>query len=113
MQDFAQIDGRRAQHPRFQEQNFAANRKLVAEVEAIAREKGCTPSQLCLAWLLAQGEDVVAIPGTRYLPRIEENLGALTVNLNAAEVARIGAAVPSGAAAGTRYPAGGMQAVYL
>jgi len=113
LQDFAQIDGRRAQHPRFQEQNFAANRKLVAEVEAIAREKGCTPSQLCLAWLLAQGEDVVAIPGTRYLPRIEENLGALTVNLSAAEVARIGAAVPSGAAAGTRYPAGGMQAVYL
>ena len=113
LQDFAQIDGRRAQHPRFQEQNLAANRKLVAEVEAIAREKGCTPSQLCLAWLLAQGEDVVAIPGTRYLPRIEENLGALTVNLSAAEVARIGAAVPSGAAAGTRYPAGGMQAVYL
>jgi aryl-alcohol dehydrogenase-like predicted oxidoreductase len=113
LQDFAQIDGRRAQHPRFQEQNFAANRKLVAEVEAIAREKGCTPSQLCLAWLLAQGDDVVAIPGTRYLPRIEENLGALTVNLSAAEVARIGAAVPSGAAAGTRYPAGGMQAVYL
>jgi aryl-alcohol dehydrogenase-like predicted oxidoreductase len=113
LQDFAQIDGRRAQHPRFQEQNFAANRKLVAEVEAIAREKGCTPSQLCLAWLLAQGEDVVTIPGTRYLPRIEENLGALIVNLSATEVARIGAAVPSGAAAGTRYPAGGMQAVYL
>jgi len=113
LQDFAQIDGRRAAHPRFQEQNFAANRKLVAAVEAIAREKGCTPSQLCIAWLLAQGEDVVTIPGTRYLPRLEENLGGLAVSLSAADVARISAAVPVGAAAGTRYPAGGMQAVYV
>ena len=113
LQDFAQIDGRRAAHPRFQEQNFAANRKLVAAVEAIAREKGCTPSQLCIAWLLAQGEDVVTIPGTRYLPRLEENLGGLAVSLSAADVARISAAVPVGAAAGTRYPAGGMQSVYV
>jgi len=113
LQNFAQIDGRRAQHPRFQEQNFAANRKLVAAVEAIAQEKNCTPSQLCLAWLLAQGEDVVAIPGTRYLPRLEENLAALQVTLAPADVARIAAAVPVGAAAGTRYPAGGMQGVYV
>jgi aryl-alcohol dehydrogenase-like predicted oxidoreductase len=113
IQDFSQVDGRRAAHPRFQEANFAANRKLVAQMEAIAAEKGCTPAQLTLAWLLAQGEDVVAIPGTRYLPRIEENLGALSVTLTEDEVARIAAAVPAGAAAGTRYPPGGMKAVYL
>jgi aryl-alcohol dehydrogenase-like predicted oxidoreductase len=113
IQEFAQVDGRRAAHPRFQEANFAANRALVARVEAIAAEKGCTPAQLTLAWLLAQGEDVVAIPGTRYLPRIEENLGALSVSLTPEEVARIAAAVPAGAAAGTRYPPGAMKAVYV
>jgi len=113
IQEFAQVDGRRAAHPRFQEANFAANRALVAEVEAIAAAKGCTPAQLTLAWLLAQGEDVVAIPGTRYRPRLEENLGALEVTLTPAEVARISAAVPVGAAAGTRYPAGGMKSVYV
>lgn len=112
IRDFAQIDGRRAAHPRFQEANFAANRALVARLEAIAAEKGCTPSQLALAWLLAQGEDVVAIPGTRRLDRIEENLGALAVTLTAEEVGRISAAVPAGAAAGLRYPPGAMKAVY-
>lgn len=111
--EFAQVDGRRAAHPRFQEQNFAQNRALVARIEAIAAEKGCTPAQLCLAWLLAQGEDVVAIPGTRRLDRVRENIGALGVSLSAADVARIDAAVPKGAAAGTRYPAGGMKAVQL
>ena len=113
IQEFAQVDGRRAAHPRFQEANFAANRALVAQVEALAAEKGCTPAQLTLAWLLAQGEDVVAIPGTRHLPRLEENLGALAVRLTPAEVERIAAAVPPGAAAGTRYPPGGMKAVSL
>jgi aryl-alcohol dehydrogenase-like predicted oxidoreductase len=112
IRDFAQVDGRRAAHPRFQEANFAANRALVAKIEAIAAEKGCTPSQLALAWLLAQGEDVVAIPGTRRLDRIEENLGALAVTLTAEEVGRISAAVPAGAAAGLRYPPGAMKAVY-
>jgi aryl-alcohol dehydrogenase-like predicted oxidoreductase len=113
IQNFSDVDGRRAAHPRFQEANFAANRALVAGIEAIAAEKGCTPAQLTLAWLLAQGEDVVAIPGTRYAHRLDENLGALRVRLTAEEVARISAAVPRGAAAGTRYPAGGMKAVYL
>jgi aryl-alcohol dehydrogenase-like predicted oxidoreductase len=113
IQEFAQVDGRRAAHPRFQEANFAVNRALVAKVEAMAAEKRCTPAQLTLAWLLAQGEDVVAIPGTRYLPRIEENLGALSVSLTPEEVARIAAAVPAGAAAGTRYPPGAMKAVYV
>jgi aryl-alcohol dehydrogenase-like predicted oxidoreductase len=109
----ADVDGRRSAHPRFQAENFARNRELVAKIEAMAKDKGCTPSQLTLAWLLAQGQDVVAIPGTRYIERLEENLGALRVALSPEEVARISAAVPTGAAAGTRYPAGGMQGVYL
>jgi aryl-alcohol dehydrogenase-like predicted oxidoreductase len=107
------IDGRRAAHPRFQAENFAHNRELVARIEAIAKEKGCTPAQLTLAWVLAQGEDVVAIPGTRSRQRLNENLGALKVKLSAADLARMDAAVPRGAAAGTRYPAGGMQSVYI
>jgi aryl-alcohol dehydrogenase-like predicted oxidoreductase len=110
---FADIDGRRAAHPRFQEQNFDQNRALVAKIEAVAGEKGCTPSQVTLAWLLAQGPDVVAIPGTRHAARLDENVGALRVSLSADEVARISAAVPIGAAAGTRYPAGGMAGVFI
>jgi len=113
IQTFADIDGRRAAHPRFQEQNFAQNRALVAQIEAMAAEKGCTPSQLTLAWLLAQGPDVVAIPGTRYAARLDENLGALSVRLTETEVAAMSAAVPTGAAAGTRYPAGGMKGVFI
>jgi aryl-alcohol dehydrogenase-like predicted oxidoreductase len=113
IQNFADIDGRRAVHPRFQEENFAQNRALVAKIEAIAKEKGCTPAQLTLAWLLAQGQDVVAIPGTRFAPRLDENAGALSVQLTDADVARISAAIPTGAAAGTRYPAGGMKTVYI
>jgi aryl-alcohol dehydrogenase-like predicted oxidoreductase len=113
IQTFADVDGRRAAHPRFQEANFAQNRALVARIEAMAAEKSCTPSQLALAWLLAQGPDVVAIPGTRYAKRLDENIGALHVDLTPAEVARISHEVPSGAAAGTRYPAGGMKGVYI
>jgi aryl-alcohol dehydrogenase-like predicted oxidoreductase len=113
IQSFADVDGRRAAHPRFQQENFEQNRALVAKIEAIAQAKGCTPAQLTLAWLLAQGPDVVAIPGTRYAARLDENIGALKVRLSPEEVARISAAVPKGAAAGTRYPAGGMTAVYL
>jgi aryl-alcohol dehydrogenase-like predicted oxidoreductase len=113
IQEFAQVDGRRAAHPRFQEANFAANRALVEKVEAFARAKGCTPAQLTLAWLLAQGEDVVAIPGTRHLARLEENLGAAALSLSADEVSAISAAVPVGAAAGLRYPAGAMKAVQV
>jgi aryl-alcohol dehydrogenase-like predicted oxidoreductase len=113
IKSFADIDGRRAAHPRFQEQNFDQNRALVAKIEAVAAEKGCTPSQVTLAWLLAQGPDVVAIPGTRYAARLDENVGALKAKLSPEEVARISAAVPVGAAAGTRYPAGGMAGVFI
>jgi aryl-alcohol dehydrogenase-like predicted oxidoreductase len=113
IKSFADVDGRRAAHPRFQEQNFDQNRSLVLKIETIAANKGCTPSQVTLAWLLAQGPDVVAIPGTRYPGRLDENVGALSVSLTPDEVARITEAVPAGAAAGTRYPAGGMAGVFI
>jgi aryl-alcohol dehydrogenase-like predicted oxidoreductase len=100
-------------HPRFQGENFDKNRELVARVEAIAKEKGCTPAQLALAWLLAQGPDIVPIPGTKRKERVEENIGALSVKLTPQDVARISAAIPAGAAAGLRYPAGAMKRVYV
>ncbi|MEX2128343.1 MAG: aldo/keto reductase [Xanthobacteraceae bacterium] len=104
---------RRMDHPRFQGENFEKNRALVAQVEAIAREKRCTPAQLALAWLLAQGKDIVPIPGTKRKERIAENIGALSVKLTPQDVARISAAIPAGAAAGLRYPAGAMKRVYV
>jgi aryl-alcohol dehydrogenase-like predicted oxidoreductase len=104
---------RRMDHPRFQGDNFAKNRELVSRVEAIAKEKGCTPAQLALGWLLAQGKDIVPIPGTKRKNRIEENVGALSVKLSPQDVARIGAAVPAGSAAGLRYPEGAMKRVYV
>jgi aryl-alcohol dehydrogenase-like predicted oxidoreductase len=113
LKTLADIDGRRAAHPRFQAEHFDHNRTLAARIEAIAARKGCSPSQLTLAWLLAQGDDVVAIPGTRYPARLDENAGAMQVGLTPAEVEEISAAVPKGAASGERYPAGGMKAVYL
>ena len=103
---------RRGEHPRFVGDNLAHNLTLVARVEAMAREKGCTPSQLVLAWLLAQGEDIVPIPGTKRKERLDENLGALAVKLSPAEAARLSAALPPGAAAGTRYPEATMKVVY-
>ncbi len=109
----ADIDGRRAAHPRFQAENFDANRRLAAHVEDLAAAKGCTPAQVALAWLLAQGDDVVAIPGTRYPARLDENVGALGVELSVAEVNRLADAIPPGAAAGTRYPEGGMRGVFI
>ncbi|MFZ0839733.1 MAG: aldo/keto reductase [Xanthobacteraceae bacterium] len=103
----------RARHPRFAGDNFTHNRELVARIETIARQKGCTQAQLVLAWLLAQGPDVIPIPGTKRLPRLEENLGALNVKLSADEVKHIADAIPAGAAAGTRYPEPQMRSVYL
>lgn len=104
---------RRRDHPRFKEENFARNLELVRAIEAIAHEKRCTPSQLVLAWLLAQGEDVVPIPGTKRKDRVDENIGALDVKLDPGDVQRISEAVPVGASAGTRYPAGQMKTVYI
>jgi aryl-alcohol dehydrogenase-like predicted oxidoreductase len=113
LKTLADIDGRRAAHPRFQAEHFAHNRELAARIESIAARKGCSPSQLALAWVLAQGDDVVAIPGTRYAPRLDENAGAMQVALTPAEVEEIAAAVPKGSASGARYPEGAMKAVYL
>ena len=103
----------RGRHPRFMGDNFAKNRALVERLEAIAEEKGCTQAQLALAWLLAQGPDVIPIPGTKQIARLEENLGAMRVHLTPAEIDRISVAIPIGAAAGTRYPEGGMRGVYI
>jgi aryl-alcohol dehydrogenase-like predicted oxidoreductase len=113
--DFANLaDGdTRARHPRFEGENFQKNRVLVERVEAIAADKRCTVAQLCLAWLLAQGEDVIPIPGTKRIDRLEENLGALQVRLTPEEAATISDVIPIGAAAGTRYPEGGMKGVYI
>ncbi len=113
IKELAQVDGRRAAHPRFQGDNFTHNRALIARFEALADKKGCTPAQLALAWVLAQGDDVVAIPGTRSKQRLDENLGALAVTLTPDDVDCIAESIPSGAAAGTRYPAGAMKAVYV
>jgi len=106
-------DDRKRQHPRFQGENFDHNRRLVGRIEAIAREKGVTPSQLVLAWLLAQGDDVVPIPGTKRIAYLEENLGALGVRLSADDLGRIDEAMPSGAAKGGRYPDAQLRGVYL
>jgi aryl-alcohol dehydrogenase-like predicted oxidoreductase len=110
--DLAEGD-RRLQHPRFQGPNLEKNVQIVAKLEAIAREKSCTPAQLVLAWLLAQGKDLVAIPGTKRKQRVDENLAALDVRLSEDDLQRISEAAPVGAGAGTRYPADGMKRVYL
>ena len=104
---------RRRDHPRFQDENLARNRELVERLESLAQEKGCTLGQLVLAWLLAQGPDVVPIPGTKHRERLEENVGAVNVKLSAADVKKISDAVPAGAAAGLRYPAPQMKGVNL
>ena len=97
--------------PRFQGENFEKNLELVREVEALAQEKGCTPAQLALAWVLAQGDDIVPIPGTKRVKYLDDNLGALDVTLTAEELEQIDAILPPGAAAGERYHASGMATV--
>jgi aryl-alcohol dehydrogenase-like predicted oxidoreductase len=102
-------DDYRRDQPRFQGENFQKNLDLVREVEVIAREKGATPSQLALAWVLAQGDDVVAIPGTKHVKYLEENVGASRVELSDDDLRRIQQVFPAGAAAGERYPDGTMR----
>ncbi|MGN6383184.1 MAG: aldo/keto reductase [Dyella sp.] len=109
-EDFDADDYRR-HSPRFQGENFARNLSLVEQVQALAARKGCTPAQLALAWVLAQGQDIVAIPGTKRRSRLDENLGALQVELSPAELAAIDAVFPPDAAAGPRYPEAMMAAV--
>jgi aryl-alcohol dehydrogenase-like predicted oxidoreductase len=100
--DFAEDDFRRG-HPRFTGEAFAANLRLVDEVRAMADAKGCTPGQLALAWVLAQGDDVLPIPGTKRRSYLEENVGAVAVELSADDLGRLDAIAPPGAAQGTRY----------
>jgi aryl-alcohol dehydrogenase-like predicted oxidoreductase len=94
----------RLRNPRFQGENFQRNLELVERVREIAEEKNATPAQLALAWVLAQGEDIVPIPGTKRRERLEENVAALDVELTDADLERIEAAFPKGATAGDRYP---------
>lgn len=104
---------RRSDHPRFKGENFARNLDLASAVERMAKDKGCTAAQISLAWLLAQGDDIVPIPGTKRKERLDENLGTVNVKLSKAEVGQLSSAIPAGAAAGSRYPEGQMSAIYV
>jgi len=114
LEDLAPDDSRRAgRFPRFEGENFDRNKALAAEVKTIAEEKGCTPAQLALAWVLARGEDVVPIPGTRRRRHLEDNIGALQVQLSKDDLDRLEAVIPPEAVAGQRYAAPGMAGVNL
>lgn len=104
-------DDYRRRSPRFQGENFQKNLELVRKIEEMAREKGCTPAQLALAWVLAQGEDIVPIPGTKRRSYLEENVRALDVTLTAEDLDHIHAIAPQGVTAGARYPEAAMQYV--
>jgi aryl-alcohol dehydrogenase-like predicted oxidoreductase len=108
--DLAPDDYRR-NSPRFQGQNFKKNLELIRRTEAMAAEKGCTPAQLTLAWVLAQGEDIVPIPGTKRPKYLEENVAALDVVISPQDRKRIDEIAPKGVAAGMRYPESAMAAV--
>jgi aryl-alcohol dehydrogenase-like predicted oxidoreductase len=110
--DFPDDDFRK-NHPRFQGENFQKNIQLVHEVERMAQEKGCTTAQLALAWVLAQGDDIVPIPGTKHVRYLDENIGALEVHLSQEDLERLDAILPPGAAAGQRYHERGMASVNL
>jgi len=101
----------RRNHPRFQGEAFQKNLDLVTAIGTMAADKGCTPAQLALAWVLRQGEDIVPIPGTKRRKYLEDNLGALDVELSDADLARIDDILPPGAAQGTRYPDASMASI--
>ena len=104
-------DDYRRQSPRFQGENFQKNLDLVRRAEEIARQKKCKPSQLALAWVLAQGEDIVPIPGTKHRKYLEENVGALDIQLTPDDLRKIDEVAPRGTAAGLRYPESMMHMV--
>lgn len=109
-EDLSADDYRRLS-PRFQGENFERNLDVVSRVQTLASQKGCTPAQLALAWVLAQGNDIVPIPGTKHRTYLQENIGALAVSLSAKELSVIEAAFPAGIAAGERYPTAMMHAL--
>lgn len=111
-EDLTDIDYRK-NNPRFQDENLRRNLALADKVREMARKKNCTPAQLALAWLLAQGDDVVPIPGTKKVVRLEENAGAARVHLTPQELSEIDQAFPPGAAAGLRYPEEAMKRVNI
>jgi aryl-alcohol dehydrogenase-like predicted oxidoreductase len=102
---------RRHDHPRFNPENFERNLKLLPVLEEVAAAKGCTPGQLALAWLLAKGEDIVPLPGTKQAARVDENLDAMDVILDDADIAKLESVFKPGVTAGTRYPAGQMKRI--
>jgi aryl-alcohol dehydrogenase-like predicted oxidoreductase len=110
--EMAETDARR-RHPRFADSNLDKNLALVRKIEEIARRKKCTLGQVALAWLLAQGKDIVPIPGTKRKERLLENIGAIAVDLSKDDLAQIGQAIPVGATAGLRYPEAQMKSVYI
>ncbi|MGO9480525.1 MAG: aldo/keto reductase [Candidatus Kryptoniota bacterium] len=101
----------RRNNPRFQGKNMEKNLTLVAKIEEVAANKNCTPAQLALSWVLAQGKDIVPIPGTKRIKYLEENAGSLNIKLTAEEVKNLSEAIPVGATAGLRYPEAAMQSV--
>jgi aryl-alcohol dehydrogenase-like predicted oxidoreductase len=109
--DLAEDDARRT-YPRFQPGNFESNLSLVRNVEAMAARKHCTPAQLALAWLLAKGDDIVPIPGSKRRSRVEENAGAVDVVLTAQDVTALDEIAPAGVAVGERYPPRSMSTVF-
>src|SRR5262249_34040024 len=109
-EDLAEDDWRRGM-PRFERENFRRNMKLVESIKTLAAKKNCTPAQFALAWVLAQGDDIVPIPGTKRRQYLEENVGALDIRLTADELAEIDSLLPRGVAAGSRYSEHGMRAV--
>jgi aryl-alcohol dehydrogenase-like predicted oxidoreductase len=111
-EDIPENDYRR-HAPRFQGENFEKNLKLVERIKEIAAQKGCTPAQLALAWVLSRGENVIPIPGTKRRAYLDQNLGALEIPISAAELLRIDEIAPLGVAAGERYAPSGMQRVNL
>ena len=108
--DFAENDFRR-HSPRFMKENFHKNLALLKKVEEIAERKGCTPGQLALAWVLAQGKDLVPIPGTKHIKYLEENVGAVNIKLSPEELKEIDVVFPIGAASGARYPEAAMKSI--
>ena len=106
-------DDFRRRSPRFSQQNFARNLDLVREVEKLAAEKNCKPSQVALAWVLSRGSSIVPIPGTKRRSYLEENAGAVAVRLTTADIDRLEKVFPKGIAAGERYPQQGMQTVNI
>jgi aryl-alcohol dehydrogenase-like predicted oxidoreductase len=111
MEDLPEDDTRAGRFPRFSEENFRQNLELAERVREIAEEKGVTPGQLALAWLLAQGQDIVPIPGTKRRRYLEENAGALDLALTEEDLRRIEEAIPRGSAAGKRYNEAGMRSI--